>query len=31
MYFRHSNSLLQFILKTISPLFAADDGGEVQE
>ncbi|EJJ26978.1 hypothetical protein PMI11_04733 [Rhizobium sp. CF142] len=30
MYFRHSNSLLQFILKTISPLFAADDGGEVQ-
>jgi predicted N-acyltransferase len=31
MYFRHSNSLLQFILKTVSPLFAADDGGEVQE
>ncbi|GAA3070945.1 hypothetical protein GCM10010520_18060 [Rhizobium viscosum] len=30
MYFRHSNPLLQFVLKTISPLFAAGDDGEVQ-
>lgn len=30
MYFRHSNPVLQFILKTIAPLLAADDGGEVQ-
>jgi hypothetical protein len=29
MYFRHSNPLLQFALKMMSPLFAADDGGEV--
>jgi hypothetical protein len=30
MYFRHRNPILQFILKTISPLLAAGDKGRVE-
>jgi predicted N-acyltransferase len=30
MYFRHRNPVLQFILKTISPLLTADDGAETE-